>query len=137
MARHGTSHHITSHHTSWSPHYGDIPAPLLIIHHTYRPLVFTINDVGMACGVPYLIASGDRAAYPTRAGRREVKRAQILPRNRRARLRFAAAPKPEPKQQRLILFGGRRREPRLACFDALVDRAKHSQQPEGLILDEW
>ena len=75
---HGTQKYGTAHGMSWSPHYGDIPAPLLIIHHTYRPLVFTINDVGMASGVPHLVPSCNRAAYPALALRREVPRAQIL-----------------------------------------------------------
>ena len=62
----------------WSPHYRNISAPLLIIYHSFRPLALRINDVGMASGVPYFVASGNRAAYPTGARRREIPRAHIL-----------------------------------------------------------
>ena len=45
---HGTQKYGTAHGMSWSPQYGDIPARLIIIHHTYRPLALRINDVGAA-----------------------------------------------------------------------------------------
>ena len=45
---HGTQRYGTAHGMSWSPQYGDIPARLIIIHHTYRPLALRINDVGAA-----------------------------------------------------------------------------------------
>ena len=73
----GTAHHTRNGNVT-TLMYGNIPARLLIIHHTYRPLVLTISDVGMACGVPDLVASGYRAANPTGALRREVPRAEIL-----------------------------------------------------------
>ena len=51
---------------------------MVVIYHTFRPLAFTIHELGIESGVPYFIASGNRAAYPTGARRRKVPRAEIL-----------------------------------------------------------
>ena len=100
--------------------YGNIPARLLIIHHTYRPWAFTISDVGMACGVPDLVASGYRAANPTGALRREVPRAEIL-----------ATPLMLAQRRRRA---ARRRSAALARTDALGDLLLSRLRKLGLFL---
>ena len=115
----GTAHHTRNGNVT-TLMYGNIPARLLIIHHTYRPLVLTISDVGMACGVPDLVASGYRAANPTGALRREVPRAEIL-----------ATPLMLAQRRRRA---ARRRSAALARTDALGDLLLSRLRKLGLFL---